>query len=49
MNSDTRNTTEHLAKAVNFPDIMPVTANEFRTAVNCLKLKHSCGYDEIKT
>jgi len=51
MTSDSGDAAEYLAKvtAMNFPDIMRLTTKGIRIALNCLKSKHSCGYDEMTT
>jgi len=51
MISDRGDAAEYLAKAtaMNFPDIMRLTAKRIRNTVNCLKSKPSRGYDEMRT
>jgi hypothetical protein len=51
VHTDSTEAAEYLAKgtATNFPDTMRLTAKGIRIKVNCLKSKHSCGYDEMTT
>jgi len=51
MISDSGDAAEYLSKAtaMNFPDIMRLTAKGIRITENCLKSKHLCGYDEMTT
>jgi hypothetical protein len=51
MHSDSADSAQCLgeATAMNFADIMRLTAKGNRIRVNCLKSKHSCCYDEMTT
>jgi len=51
MNIDSADTAQYLAKviALHFPDIGRLTGKAIRITLNCLKSKHSCGYDGMTT